>query len=65
MLNTYFKEENEEIKIQNEILRNQDDNMLFNLYHWYKKSKKIKANDRVLRNKVRGLQRKILMGKPI
>ena len=64
MLNKHLRQEHEAMKIQNDIQRTQNDNILLHIFHWYKKNKKLKAKNKLLRSKIRNLKCRILVKKP-
>ena len=51
------------MNIQNDVQRTQNDNILLHLWKWYKKNEILKAKNKLLKNKIKGLQCKILIKK--
>jgi len=64
VLNKHLVQEREVAKVKNEIFKTQNEKILLNLCHWYKTNKKIKVQNKFLRNTMRGLQRRSLLKKP-
>lgn len=64
ILNRHLKQENETLKVQNEIQRTKNDNILLHIGSWYKKNKKFTAKNKFLKKKVTSLKNIILMKKP-
>jgi len=55
-LNKHLKQEHETLKVQNEIQRTKNDNILLPLGFWYEKNKKLKEKKKSLKRKVINLK---------